>query len=120
MLLSLLQVLETQEDVLQLLPHALRLLHSGLAAVSQEELQSGSLTQSLTVAVQAAVVGGTVSVSALAPLQQLLWMLEAPQEKVLQAPGCKPQDASRHGNSSVVCSVCGFRLVVYLLVSWIT
>jgi hypothetical protein len=90
-LLSLLQVLETQEDVLQLLPHTLRLLHSGLAAVNQGVLQSGSLVQSLTVAVHSAIVGGAVAVSALAPLQQLLWMLEAPPEKVLQSPLRQPR-----------------------------
>ena len=69
--------------MLQLLPHAFRLLHGGLATASQGDSATGGLARSLMGAVQAATTGGAVPLSALAPLQQLLWMLAAPEDKVL-------------------------------------
>ena len=71
--LYFLQELEAVEAVLRLLPAALRLL-----TPRASDRSSNDLSQQLQSALHAAVEDGVMNVSNAAPLQQLLWLLEAP------------------------------------------
>lgn len=66
--------------MLQLLPAALRLLTHSTGGPSGADLR-----QQLQSALHAAVEGGAMDVNNAAPLQQLLWLLDAPSPQTAQA-----------------------------------
>ena len=76
-----LQELESQEDVLRLMPQALQLLCS--CSAGEGEASAAGLSRWLAAELQHATLSGAMAVPALVPLQQLLWMLTASGDKVL-------------------------------------
>jgi len=75
-----LQELESQEDVLRLMPQALQLLRRDAAGGG--DATAAGLSRQLAETLQHATLSGATTVSMLVPLQQLLWMLTAFEQKV--------------------------------------
>ena len=67
--------------MLQLMPQALQLIRSDVARGG--DAQAAGLSRQLAAVLQHATLSGTVAVSTLVPLQQLLWLLTASDQKVL-------------------------------------